>query len=275
MSSDFLQRMARSSRQRVLEARERCSEAELLARARPLPRPPALKLGTFDIIAELKLRSPAAGTLAGAGFDRKAQIEAYARGGAAAVSILTEPEQFEGCLGYLQEAADLLAPHGLPAMRKDFLTDTYQVVEARVAGAGGVLLIVTMLTDSELEAMLAAVEELGLFALLEAFDGTDLERIAKLAPSFPEATLLAGLNSRNLKSLEVDFERFVELAGSLPTMLPTVAESGIGGPDDVRRIAGLGYRLALVGSALMQHGEPESAVRAFIAAGRTAARSPR
>jgi indole-3-glycerol phosphate synthase len=264
--------MATASRERARAARGRVSEGALLAQARALPSPPALELGGFDVIAELKLRSPSAGGLATTGFDRKSQIEAYARGGAAAVSVLTEPDEFHGSLEHLREAAKLLGPFGRPAMRKDFLTDPYQIVEARAVGAGGVLLIVTMLEDAELETMLATARELGLFVLLEAFDAADLERIGALATGFADASLLAGLNSRNLKTLAVDFERFAELAPRLPRALPTVAESGIGGPRDIERVAALGYRLALVGSALMHEGAPAQAVEAFVTAGRAAAR---
>jgi indole-3-glycerol phosphate synthase len=167
---DFLRRMADASRARVRAARLREPEQRLLRRAVAAAPPPRLRLGNFDLIAELKLRSPAAGGLAGSGFDRTALISAYANGGAAAVSVLTEPDEFCGDLAHLREAADVLRPFGCPVMRKDFLTDPYQVIEARAAGAGGVLLIVTMLDDTELRAMLAVASDLGLFALLEGFD---------------------------------------------------------------------------------------------------------
>ena len=130
------------------------------------------------MIAELKLRSPAAGGLADAGFDRGAQLDAYARGGAAAVSVLTEPTEFKGELAHLVDAAALLAPQRRPVMRKDFVTDPYQVLEARAAGAGGILVIVTMLDDATVRALVDSARECGLFVLLEAFDRADLERLA-------------------------------------------------------------------------------------------------
>jgi indole-3-glycerol phosphate synthase len=157
-------------------------------------------------------------------------------------------------------------------MRKDFLTDPYQIIEARAAGAGGVLLIATMLDDAELDAMLACAAELGLFVLLEAFDAADLERIAALDLDAERRLVLAGLNSRDLKDLQVDFGRFAELADRLPANVPAIAESGVGTADDVRTVARLGYRGALVGSALMQTGDPALAVRGLVAAGRAAAR---
>jgi indole-3-glycerol phosphate synthase len=268
----FLERMADASRARVQAARELESEAALERRARATPTPPALALGTFDVIAELKLRSPAAGGLAAGDFDRGAQLASYAAGGAAAVSVLTEPTEFKGELAHLVDAAKLLAPAGRPVMRKDFLTDPYQVLEARAAGAGGVLVIVTMLDDATVRALVDTARDLGLFVLLEAFDRADLERLAPFdEPARGGPPLLAGVNCRDLRDLNVRFDRFAELAPHLPRHLPTVAESGVGGVADVRSVAAAGYRLALVGSSLMRAVDPAAALAALIAAGRAAA----
>ncbi|HEX7080917.1 MAG TPA: indole-3-glycerol-phosphate synthase [Gammaproteobacteria bacterium] len=267
----LLQRMAEASRARVRAARAALPEGRLLERAAAAPPPPPLAIDRFDVIAELKLRSPAAGGLAAADFDRGRQLAAYADGGAACVSVLTEPSAFEGSLDHLREAATALAPRGVPVMRKDFLTDPYQVLEAREAGAGGVLIIVTMLADADVRALLAAAGESGLFALLETFDRADLERVAALDVPRGGPPVLVGVNCRNLDTLEVDFGRFAELAGSLPEGLPAVAESGIGSADDVRAVAAAGYRLALVGSSLMRAADPRQAVADLIAAGRLAA----
>ena len=157
-------------------------------------------------------------------------------------------------------------------MRKDFLTDSYQVIEARAAGAGGVLVIVGLLDAAELDAVLACARELGLFVLLEAFTAEDLERIGTLALPATSAPVLAGVNSRNLRDLRVDFARFAELAPRLPPHLPAVAESGIDGVASVRAVAALGFRLVLVGSALMRTREPAAALADLLAAGRAAAR---
>jgi hypothetical protein len=129
----FLERMAATSRARVARARAAESDAKLARRAQRAARAPALKLDRFDVIAELKLRSPAAGGLADGSFDQSAQLAAYARGGAAAVSVLTEPTEFKGELAHLEDAAARLKPAKIPAMRKDFVTDPYQVLEARAA----------------------------------------------------------------------------------------------------------------------------------------------
>jgi indole-3-glycerol phosphate synthase len=270
----FLERMASSSRERVRAARAIESEAALERRALAAPAPPPLALGGFDVIAELKLRSPAAGGLAAGGFDRHAQLDAYARGGAAAVSVLTEPAEFQGELGHLVDAATQLRAVHRPAMRKDFLTDPYQVLEARAAGAGGVLVIVTMLDDSQVRALVDCARRCALFVLLEAFDRADLERLdAYDVPDDAGAPLLVGVNCRDLRDLAVRFQRFEELAPYLPRHLPSVAESGIDGVADVRHIAQLGFKVALVGSALMRARDPAQQLAELIAMGRAAQRT--
>jgi indole-3-glycerol phosphate synthase len=154
-------------------------------------------------------------------------------------------------------------------MRKDFLTDPYQVLEARAAGAGGVLVIVTMLDDATVRALVDCARHCGLFVLLEAFDRADLERVAAFdRPNASGAPLLAGVNCRDLRDLEVRFERFAELAPHLPRHLPAVAESGIGTAAEVTAVAEVGYKLALVGSALMRAADPGAALAELIAAGR-------
>ncbi|HZF29152.1 MAG TPA: indole-3-glycerol-phosphate synthase [Gammaproteobacteria bacterium] len=268
----FLERMAAASRVRVRAARAVESEAKLARRAERAPKPPRLELAGFDIIAELKLRSPAAGGLADRGFDPAAQLDAYAEGGAAAVSVLTEPIEFKGELAHLASAAERLAPRRVPAMRKDFVTDPYQVLEARAAGAGGILVIVTMLDDDAVRTLVASARACGLFVLLEAFDARDLERIAAFDDDagLADPPILAGVNCRDLRDLDVRFARFAELAPQLPKRLACVAESGIATAADVATVAQLGYRLALVGSSLMRAADPRAALASLVAAGRAA-----
>jgi indole-3-glycerol phosphate synthase len=159
-------------------------------------------------------------------------------------------------------------------MRKDFLVDPYQVLEARAAGAAGVLLIVRMVPLATLVSMLDAAAELGLFVLLEAFDGADVAVAAGLARERRghDEQVLMGLNSRDLQSLAIDFARFAQLRAALPPEWPAVAESGVVTVEDAATVARLGYRLALVGTTLMQHDDPAQAVRDLLAAGRGAAR---
>ena len=238
--SGFLDDMARSSMQRVVQAAQREPIGALERRAEQTPAGPPLRLSPagFDVIAELKLRSPAAGAL---GRRRRAtgcaRIAQYARGGAAAVSVLTEPSRFDGSLEHLRQAAAMLAPLGIPAMRKDFIVDPYQVLEARAAGAGGVLIILRMLRRARGSASSwRRRPDHGLFVLLEAFDAEDLDLVRDLAdPSRqPAAPLLIGVNCRDLKTLHVVQERFSDLAPLLPAGWPAVAESGVASAADAR-----------------------------------------
>jgi indole-3-glycerol phosphate synthase len=270
--SGFLDDMANSSAQRVVLARQHESAVDLERRARQAPRGAPLRLSEdgFDVIAELKLRSPAAGVLGTGSDDWLARVAAYARGGAAAVSVLTEPSRFDGSLEHLRQAAAVLAPLGIPAMRKDFLVDPYQVLEARAAGAGGVLLILRMLARERLVELLDAAAEHGLFVLLEAFDAADLGLARDLlAARNVEGTVLIGINCRDLQTLQVVQQRFALLAPSLPTGWPCVAESGVGTPFDACSMRRLGFRLALIGSALMGVDDPDVLLAEILNAART------
>lgn len=280
MSAGFLEAMASSSAARAAQAKARVSEGELRARALDAPRPPPLVLSGrgFDLIAEVKLRSPAAGRLAASGAADSAnalaeRVGSYARAGAAAVSVLTEPTRFDGSLEHLEFAA---RASSVPAMRKDFLVDPYQVLEARVAGAGGVLVILRMLTRSAAAALLDCARELGLFTLIEAFDEADIERahaIVDAGRNAESGMLLVGVNCRDLDTLQVVPGRLEALAGALPRHIPRVAESGVACAADAARVAAAGYDLALVGSALMGTCEPAELVRDLLVAGRDAKRA--
>lgn len=273
MSGDFLAGMAASSRARSASAQIKMSERELRARIADLPAAPALKLGAFDLIAEVKLRSPAMGQLKHASQeDIGARVGIYAGAGAAAVSILTEPSRFDGSLDDLAAGARSLAPLSVPAMRKDFLVDAYQVLEGRVAGAGGVLAIIRMLPPRDLEQLIDAALELSMFVLLETFDAPDIELAHTLiaARRGHRNLLLVGVNSRDLSTLEVVPGRLDALASLLPGDVKRVAESGVATAEDAARVAACGYDLALVGSALMSAPDPARLARAMLAEGRAA-----
>jgi indole-3-glycerol phosphate synthase len=267
----------------VLAALAERSSQEVLAQARATPEPPPLKLhaGGFDLIAEVKLRSPAAGLLKPGDEDVNARVTRYASAGAAAISVLTEPSRFDGSMDHLESAARALAPHGVPAMRKDFLVDPYQVVEARAAGAGGVLVILRMLPRAALEALIEQALALNLFALLEAFDERDIELAHSLAMHYggrpqdrSRVQLLVGVNCRDLVTLKVIPGRLEALVRLLPANVPRVAESGVGSSEDAQRMAAAGYDLALVGSALMTAGDPHQLVSGMLSAGRSARTLP-
>ncbi len=288
MADDFLATMAAGSRRRVEAAKAQVAETELLASLADLPPPPALQLSErgFDVIAEMKLRSPALGQLRSAMDDSAdARIRAYVQGGAAAISVLTEPDRFDGSLDHLRAASALRVVQQsedgrrrrIPTMRKDFLVDPYQVLEARAAGAGGVLLIVRMLDDQSLRRLCETALEQSLFVLIETFDLADIERADRLIEQLrsTDACLLIGVNSRDLVSLQVVPDRLEQLVSQLPKTVPRVAESGVLTTADAARMATAGYDLALIGGALMQAADPEAHLAAMLQSARDAAQRRR
>ena len=265
--SDFLQEMAESSQARARATREGRAVSGLDSRLRsaPPPRPIHFSDLGFDVIAEAKLASPSEGKLVNGppnGDRVLALADEFVAHGAAAISVLTEPDRFSGALAHLAAVA---AAVSLPVMRKDFLVDPVQIEEARAAGASGVLLIARMASGASLEEMTDQALDLGMFVLVEIFDRSDLE----IAVRVFDREVLVGVNCRDLSTLEVDASRFESLAPQLPDYLPAVAESGMTAADEVGAVAGLGYRLALVGSSLVSSEDPGAALSAFIAAGRS------
>lgn len=277
---DFLSRMADASERRAREARSRTPVRELRRRIADCPAAPTLSLHPdgFDLIAEVKQRSPSNGRLADDDVVQRAR--AYARAGAAAVSVLTEPDEFSGSLEDLERiSAGLGADETdgsfsgpVVTLRKDFLTDPYQVLEARVMGASGVLIVLRIVDEARLEEILTAAAEAGVFVLLEAFDADDLDRAGSGVERARAlgVRVLVGLNARDLESLEVDPDRLRRLADRFPPGVPKVAESGLLGPADAARAAAWGYDFGLVGTALMQEKDPSAAVSAMVSAGRAA-----
>lgn len=260
--SDFLAQMAAASAERAARVPAyRDSDFD-----KPLA---VLEPDAFDVIAEIKERSPAEGGLAPRAFDRVARARQYAGGGAAAVSVLTEPSRFDGALAHLSEIAAALPQ--TPVMRKDFLVDPGQVSEARAAGASGVLLIVAMLDDGVLRSMLDRAAGHGMFVLLEAFDRGDILRTRDILNDedrqrAADGRLLFGVNARNLRTLGVDQAQLRDLAPELPAGI-RVAESGLHTPEDAGRAASFGYTMALVGTALMRAADPAGLIAAMKEAG--------
>jgi indole-3-glycerol phosphate synthase len=204
-----------------------------------------------SVIAEVKRRSPSKGHLADIP-DPTSLATSYAAGGAAAISVLTEQRRFGGSLDDLRAVR---AAVDVPLLRKDFIVDGYQLLEARAAGADLALLIVAALDDDTLRRLHDEARELGLTVLVEVHDEAEAERAVGLGAE------LVGVNARNLKTLDVDPGTFARLAPQLPDDRVLVAESGISGPDDVRRYVDAGARVVLVGEALVRDGDPERAVR--------------
>ncbi|UMG92134.1 indole-3-glycerol phosphate synthase TrpC [Nocardioides sp. TF02-7] len=206
-----------------------------------------------SVIAEVKRRSPSKGDLADIP-DPAALAREYAAGGAAAISVLTERRRFGGSLDDLRAVR---AAVDVPLLRKDFIVSDYQLLEARAAGGDLALLIVAALDDDTLRRLHDTARELGLTVLVEVHDEAETERAVALGAE------LVGVNARNLKTLDVDPDAFGRLAPLVPDDRVLVAESGIGGPTDVKRFVADGARVVLVGEALVKDGAPREAVAAM------------
>ena len=239
------------------ERRAGTSEADLRAALADVAPPrdpmPHFRAAGSSVIAEVKRRSPSKGALADIP-DPADLARAYERGGAAAISVLTEQRRFGGSLADLRSVR---AAVGIPILRKDFIVEPYQLLEARAAGADLALLIVVALDDDELRRLYDTAGELGLTVLVEVHDEAETERAVALGAE------LIGVNARNLKTLAVDNDTFGRLAPLVPAERVKVAESGIFGADDVKRFVTEGARVVLVGEALVKDGDPEAAVRSM------------
>jgi indole-3-glycerol phosphate synthase len=213
----------------------------------------ALREPGIGVIAEFKRRSPSAGTLHHAP-DLHGLVRAYERGGASALSVLTEGGHFDGTLEDLTAAR---AVSELPILRKDFILDEYQLYEAKVARADAVLLIVAALEPDELVALHERAGTLGLDVLVEVHDSEELRAALKI-----EAELI-GINNRDLRDFSVDVERTARLMGEIPAGVTVVSESGVAEPEQLSKLEDAGVAAVLVGEALMRSEDPEAALRAL------------
>lgn len=262
---DLLAAIVGATRRDLDVRRAVVGEAALAARAAATARRPdgeafAARLGrtaTVNVIAECKRRSPSRGLLAPT-YDVVAQARAYADGGAAAISVLTEPSFFDGALAHLSAVR---AAVDVPLLRKDFVVDEYQLHEAVVCGADAVLLIVSALTAEALRRLHRGARSLGLAVLVEVHDEAELE------VALDAGAAIVGVNNRNLRTLAVDREVSARLAPRFPAGVIAVSESGLTGPDDVARMRGLGYHAFLVGERLMTSPTPAVDLRRLCAAG--------
>jgi indole-3-glycerol phosphate synthase len=252
--SDILERILAVKREEVEAARARVPATVLRdeARARPDVRDftaairAAIGAGRSAVIAEVKKASPSKGVLR-EDFDPAAIAASYARHGAACLSVLTDERFFQGAPEYLRQAR---AASGLPVLRKDFIIDDYQIVEARSWGADAILLIVAALDRSRLRALEAAAVDLGLAVLVEVHDAAELELALELE------TPLIGINNRNLRTFETRLETTLDLLPRIGSERIVVTESGILAPAEVARMRTAGVNAFLVGEAFMRAPDP-------------------
>jgi indole-3-glycerol phosphate synthase len=259
-SSDFLSKIIGKKSERLAAAKAvrpleevRREALAVRAAARQHALREALEVeGRVNIIAEFKRASPSKGEIRG-GASAGETARAYERGGAAALSVLTEEDYF---CGSLKDLAEAKASTRLPVLRKDFIFDEYQVFESAAAGADALLLIVAALEDGQLNALLNLTEgELGMDALVE------VHTAAELARAHAAGARIVGVNNRDLRSFEVSLETSVELAAHAHAGTLLVSESGLHDAEDIRRLRGCGFSAFLVGETLMRAARPEDALR--------------
>jgi indole-3-glycerol phosphate synthase len=256
VSAEFLQRVMDGKRRELSllgdHVREGVRDAALAVRkGREARFRSELLAHPTAIIAEFKRHSPSAGDIQ-VGADPVEVARVYEAGGAAAMSVLTEPEHFKGSLDDLRRVASGVA---LPLLRKDFAVDRHQVYEAAIAGAEAVLVIIAGLTDVDALKLLDAAHKVHLDALVEVHTEQELQRAAALGAE------LIGVNNRNLKTLKVDLETSLRLAELAPVNATLVAESGLRTRADIERLQSSGYRAFLIGETLMRSGDPLTTLR--------------
>jgi indole-3-glycerol phosphate synthase len=227
-------------------------EARLSGRREDRPFNEALTRPGLSLIAEFKRRSPSAGALAPESIDLTAQVAAYERGGAAALSVLTDERHFGGSLADLRAAR---AACEMPIIRKDFIVDPYQLYEAAVNGADAVLLIVAALGDEALRSLYEGARSIDLDCLVEVHDAGELERALEAGAE------VIGINNRNLDDMSVNIETTFELMPDVPAGKTVVAESGISGREELAELDRVGVDAVLIGGALMAAEDPEAKVR--------------
>lgn len=245
--ANILEQLAEYAAYRTEQAKKKLPLAEIKKQAIFLKRgdfsfEKALQKSGISFICECKKASPSKGVIA-PDFPYLEIAKAYEAAGADAISVLTEPKWFLGSDAYLREIAETVA---IPCLRKDFTVDEYMIYEAKLLGASAVLLICSILSQAQIKEYLAVCDELGLSALVEAHDEMEVEM------ALAAGARVIGVNNRNLKDFTVDTENSRRLREKIPKQVLFVSESGVGGPEDVRRLSEIGADAVLVGEALMR-----------------------
>jgi indole-3-glycerol phosphate synthase len=261
--SDILEKIAAYKRDEVAERKGRRSASELEAAARAATPTRGFRAalerahapGKLALIAEIKKASPSKGLIR-ADFDPPALARAYQAGGAACLSVLTDGPSFQGADAYLTGARDAVA---LPAIRKDFLVDPWQVAESRALGADAILVILAMVDDSLAAELMAEAARFGMDALVEVHDAEEMSRAGKLGAT------LVGVNNRNLRTFETNLATTEQLAAQAPENALLVTESGIFTAADAARLEQSGARAMLVGESLMRQADVIAATMALLA----------
>jgi len=265
--SDVLEKICADTRAFVADRKAKVSEEKLrdMAAAQSAPRgfvarlKAAVESGSFGLISEVKKASPSKGLIR-EDFDPPTLAQAYERGGATCLSVLTDVPYFQGDDVHLKAAR---AATNLPVIRKDFMVDSYQILESRAIGADCILLIMAALSDGEAEDFYGLASELGMDVLVEVHNQEELDRAVRLKPA------LLGVNNRNLKTLEVDLATTEELAGLAPEGSLLVSESGLYTHEDLLRMSKASVNCFLVGESLMRQEDVEIAVQSLLSGAST------